>query len=384
MVRQGAWEALVKRTVAGSRIGRPSFCGVWVLLGAAISGCVQPTRDEAGIARVGGDLLGAHGELRVVDEVPGDVILAGGEIQFEGVAGGDLLSAGGRQVVTGRVEGSVRAAGGHIVLESEVGRNATVAGGQVEVRDPGAISGNAYLAGGSVRVDGRVGQTLQVRAGEAVLNGKVGGDVYVAADGLRIGPEAEIDGDLTYRVASENVTIDPGARIAGRTIVLEPRPRSAFPRLFRAVWLVGFLVSGAVLVLLFPGTIESAAAALGRRPGASIGLGIVWLIAVPLAACILAITLIGLPLALVIGALYAASLYFARVVPALLLGRLVLRDRAGAGRGAALLSFLAGGVLLVLAELIPFVGTPILIVATIIGLGAFTLALRAARAHRPV
>lgn len=349
-----------------------------MLLLAGIFGCARPDADGSGVARIGNDLVGAHGDLAIADSVPGDVMIAGGDVEFSGVAGGDYLGAGGQQVIAGRVGGALRAAGGHVEVAADVGRNATVAGSDVEVDEASSISGNAYLAGTSVRVDGNVGQTLEARAGEVVLNGAVGGDVNIEAGGLRIGPGATIDGDLTYRIRRDgDVTIDPGARIAGSTVELPPRPPSRFPEMFRAVWLIGFLLAGAALVLLVQGTIESAAAALGRRPGASIAWGLAWLIGVPVAAGILAITLIGIPLALVIGAAYVVSLYLARVVPALLLGRLVLRERVGTGRRSTLLAFLVGGAILAVAELIPYLGPAVLTVATIVGLGALAIAVHA-------
>lgn len=375
----------MNETIASWRIRYAIAVGASLLLVIGVGGCSRPVASERGVARIGDDLVGAHGELEIADSVPGDVMVAGGVIRFTGVVGGDYLGAGGQQIVAGRVGGSVRAAGGHVELAADVGRNATIAASEIEVGETGAISGNGYLAGSAVRLEGRVGRALEVRAGDVVIDGAVGGDATIEAGWLHIGPQATIEGDLTYRVRRDRLTIDPRARIAGRTIALPPQPRSRLPETLRAVWLIGFLVAGAALVLLFPGTVESAAAALGRKPGASIGWGFVWLIGVPIAAVILAITVIGVPLALVLAALYLVSLYLARAVPAVLVGRLVLRERVGAGRRATLLAFLVGGTIISLAELIPFLGPAVLVVTTIIGLGALGLAVHSAatRTTRP-
>jgi len=357
----------------GHPLGTARAVAILTLAGVAVAAC-GPSADQSGVTRVGDDLVGARGELQVVDSVPGDVMLAGGRIEFRGSAGGDYLGAGGEQAIDGRIGGDVRAAGGRIVLGASVTRNATVAGGEVELRDDAVVDGTAYLAGGSVRVGGTIRGALRVGGGDVTLNGPVGGDVLVEAGVLRIGPAASIGGDLTYRLDDdEEPVVDAGARIAGRTLALPPRPDSPIPGLIRMILLLGFLVAGAALVLLFPDATASAADTLRQRPGMSLGLGVVWVLAVPLATFLIAFTVIGLPLAMIAGFVYLVSLYLGRTVTAVWIGWLVLRGRRKSGRAGALLAFLLGGVLLVLAQLVPYVGTLVLIAATLLGLGAFVL-----------
>lgn len=346
-------------------------------IAAAAPGCRGAAPSEGDrVARRAGDLIAARSTLEITDSVPGDVVLAGRDIVFTGVAGGDYLGAGGEQAVAGRIRGDVRAAGGEIRLAAEVGRNATVAGGRVDLGEEAVIGGNAYVAGGELRLDGAVRGFLKVAGEEVVLDGMFGGDVDVEAGRLHVGPRARIAGDLRYRVPREDVTIDPGAEITGRRIALPPRERPDVLAYLRLLSALAFLVTGGVAVALFPGTARAAAETLGRRPGAAAAFGLLWIIAVPIAALLAAMTVVGLPLALIATVLYLVSLYLGRSVPALWLGRLVLRGRAGPGRGGIVLGFLVGGAILLLAGAIPLAGAIVTILATILGVGALVLALR--------
>jgi len=355
---------------------RTPFCiavSVGVVLASAACGPRGAPVDETPVRR-GADLLAGGRALVIRDAVPGDVIVAGGSIQFSGSAGGDYLGAGGQQQIDGPVAGSVRAAGGEVWLRAPVDRNATLAGGRIELGRPGQIAGNAYLAGGEIHVLGNVNGFLQVTGGTVVLDGGIGEDVRLQAGRLHVGANARIGGDLRYSVEPDNVTIDPGAEIAGQVIALPPPPRPAFWAL-RIAWHLGFLVAGAAAVALLPGLAAAASRALRRRPWAAVGFGLLWLIGVPVAAGILAITVVGIPLALIVVALYMISLYLARTLVALWLGRLLLRERERPGRGGLVLSFLLGGVVLVVAGLVPVLGALVSIAATLVGLGAAALLL---------
>lgn len=334
---------------------------------------------EPRVLRWGGDLIAGGPVLAIPDSIPGDVMIAGRDLDFTGFAGGDYLGAGQELAIGGRVLGDVRAAGRAVDMTGRVGGNATVAGQRVSLGGGAVVGRNAYLAGGTVRMGGTVTGYLRAAGGEVVLDGSVGGDVRVDAERLTVGPGARIAGDLRYRVPPENVTISPEAQVAGGTTALRPRPRpdmQAPIRFFHLFWLLGFLAAGAVVVALFPDVMAAAAAALRRAPAAALGWGLVWVIGVPIAATVVALTIVGVPLALIVAALYVISLYLGRAVVALWLGRLVLRGWARRSRGRLVVAFLAGGVILVILALIPVLGPLVMLVATVLGLGALVAAFR--------
>jgi cytoskeletal protein CcmA (bactofilin family) len=347
-----------------------------VLVVLAAPGCrpdgASPAEERT--VRRGDDLLAGGPALVLRQAVPGDVIAAGGSIEFSGTAGGDYLGVGGQQTIAGQIQGSVRAAGGEMWLQAAVERNATLAGGRIVLQRGATIAGNAYFAGGEILVNGTVDGVLQATGGRVRLDGGVGEDVHVQAGQLQLGAGARIGGDLRYSVDPQNVTIDPGAQIAGEVIVLPPPARPAF-LLLRIAWHLGFLVAGAAAIALLPRIAAAATHALQHRPWAAAGFGLLWVIGVPLAAGLLALTVIGIPLALILLALYVIALYLARAVVALWLGRLLLGSAERPGRGGVVLSFLLGGVVLVVVSLLPILGALVAIVATVLGLGAAMLLL---------
>lgn len=354
---------------------RGTLLGV-ALVGAGL-GCQAPqSRDQVRIVHRGGDLFGAGDTVEVADSVPGDAMLAGSQLEFSGATGGDYLGAGGSQMITGRIHGSARVAGGTVRLASAVDRNATIAGGTIRLDRTATIGRNAYLAGGTVRVDGTVRQSLRVTGGTVMLDGAVDGDVNIAGGELRIGPGANIGGDLRYRVPSAKVHIDSAARIGGTVTALPPRDWSGVVRAFRLMWLLGFLLAGVVAVALAPRFAAAAAEWVGARPGLSALLGVLWLVVIPVVAVLVATTVIGLPLALLAGAAYLLLVYLGRVVLAVWLGRLLLGGRVRDGTTGALMSFLLGAIILVLLALVPLLGLVVTLVATVVGLGALLIQLR--------
>jgi len=325
------------------------------------------------LLRPNGDVLAAGREVRVSEAVPGDAMAAGGTVVFDGAVGGSYVGAGGRQDIRGRMDGSVRAAGGTVELGASVGRNVTIAGGTVTLGRETEIERNAYLAGGTVHVDGAVDGDMYVGAEEVVLDGVVGGDVRVEAQRLTLGPNARLSGDLRYRTADGTATIDAQAQIVGRTDVLPPReddgPGGAI--VFFVLRLLAFVLTGTIVVSIFPGTVRTLGETVGARTGASLGAGIVGLLAVPLAVLLAAATLVGLPLAAITGALFAILLYLAPVVPAVWLGGALFGDQRGDQRRR----FLSGGPILALAMFIPWVGLLFRLLAISLGLGAVALSL---------
>lgn len=353
---------------------RPLPAAVWLslILWSACRG-IPAIPGEDNVVRRGGDLVAAGRAVHVSDSIPGDVMAVGGDVGFSGSAGGDFLGAGGRQEVAGSIGGSARIAGGEVRMSATVGRNATLAGGRVDVTDPAEIAGNAYVTGGEVRVAGSVGRMLQVAGGSVGLNGTFG-DVSVTADRLRVGPGAVIRGSLRHRVQPANVSIDPSARIEGEIVALPAAERRDGRAAFRFLWRLAFLLTGAVAIAVFPGLARSAAEALRSRAGLAAGLGVLWLIGAPVLVLALAMTVIGIPLALIVTAVYTASLYIGPAVLGLWLGRLIFRGR-GESRSGLVGTFLVGGLIMLLATLIPYVGPAVLLLAAVAGAGALVTAL---------
>src|SRR5438046_3087716 len=262
---------------------------------ASSFGCVRP-KPENQVMKLGDDILASGSAPLLRDSISGDAIMAGGDIVFTGFTGGDYVGAGGKQEVAGRVHGSLRAAGGHVEVKAIVDRNATIGGGDLVVDSAAVIGRNAYLIGGNIRVNGTVRGGLLATGGNVELNGAIGQDVEVASGALRLGPHAQIGGNLRYRVSKDKVHIDPGAHVTGTITAL---PVSKRPGLFGLLWTIGGVLAGVVVVLLIPRFCAEAAAGIQQRPIRTVIAGVAGPFLIVLAIILAAITAIGLPLALI-------------------------------------------------------------------------------------
>jgi hypothetical protein len=142
-----------------------------------------------------------------------------------------------------------------------------------------------------------------------------------------------------------------------------------------AFWL-GLVVSGALLLLLFPRFGVAAARTVASDPGKSLGLGFALLVATPVAAVLLLVTVVGVPVGLVLLALYPVALLAGLLVAVLFLGDVGARlaRRPVLSTGWRFVSYLVALLVLALLMLVPTVGAVALALALVIGLGALVLA----------
>ena len=355
---------------------------LFALSGAALIvstlACGRREKPQNEVTRHGEDVIASGSTPTVMDSVPGDAILVGGDASFGGVTGGDYLGAGGKQAITGRIHGSLRAVAGQIHVAAAVDRNTTMVAGFVELDSAAIIARNAYIVGGTIQVNGTVQEGILAYGGAITLDGVVGRDVEVAGGTLRVGPHARIAGNLRYRMPAGKVHIDPAARITGTVTAL---PVSNTGALWHVLWILGFLLVGAVVVALFPRFMAEAAEILPDHPVRAALVGLGWGILIPIAIVIAAITVVGLPLAFLTAAVYVVVVCVASVPFAVWLGRLLLGARAREGLEGTLVNFIVGGFFLFVAGIIPLVGGWVSLIAGVLGLGTILLEAQALRAN---
>jgi len=363
---------------------RVSGAALVALALATITGCsVHHDGDDAITHEFGSDYFGVGGMLNLTDAVQGDAILAGGRVSTASEVSGDLVMAGGELSIGGAVGDDLYAAGGNVQFDAIVEGNARVAGGDVTVGPATVVAGSLSLSGGRIEFDGNTHGYLQASGGTVRINGEVHGDAEVRAGELEIGPGARIGGRLVYRGPVEP-SVSDGALIAGGIEFHEDSAGGHFgdagPQVHDAVlgvgtflWFVGVFMAGALFLLLLPGFASDAAAAIGRKPLPSLGLGLAILVCVPFVAVVLLITIIGIPLALLLMSLYLLVLFLGWVTTALFLaqrGLGALRPGRPVTRGWQLFALLLGLLALWLLRQIPLVGGLIGFLALIVGIGA--------------
>ena len=129
---------------------------------------------------------------------------------------------------------------------------------------------------------------------------------------------------------------------------------------------------GLVLLFLLPGFFFDAVKACDKTAPA-IGFGMLFLIATPIAAIIVCITVVGLGVGITAIMLWIISIYAAQVLVGAWLGEKILG--VGTGAGAALGRLALGLVILRALGMLPFLGAWISSVVVVWGIGAMALAI---------
>jgi hypothetical protein len=145
----------------------------------------------------------------------------------------------------------------------------------------------------------------------------------------------------------------------------------------RIALLLGAFVVGWVLFAVFP-------SAFGRplhSPRSvllSLLVGLLVLVATPVAALILVLTVVGLPLGIILLGCYALALYLGVIVVAATLGRTLVHAEPGQnGRFAA--GLLLGLVIITIAVSLPVIGVGVRLLVILLGLGALVQQVHALR-----
>ncbi len=355
---------------------------VAVLVLAAFSPAVALDTRTGASARVGqgetvdDDLYLFGGRVSVDGRVRGDLIAAGGLIRVRGQVDGDVLAGGGTIEVSGPVGASIRALGGTILIEGLVGGDAVVAGGSAEIEPQARIRRDLAVAGGNVALRGAVGRNVKVAGGRVEIAGAVDGNVVVRGGEVVVLPSASVRGNLTYS-SDQPVTIAPGARVLG-TVTQDPYPVRPMPSrralagfriafgVFDFIWM---LVLGLVMVAVIPSGVQTVANTLRDRIWASLGSGLLLLIAVPVAVIVLFIILVGIPLALVVLLAQILALFVSHAAAGLAIGQVV------AVRLSRYWQVAIGIAIIALATHVPYVGLLVRFLIIALGLGAVVLAI---------
>ena len=285
---------------------------------------------------------------------------------------------GGDTEFSQAVEGPLVAIGGNITVSAPVAGTARLVGGKVTIAPSAAIHGDVSVAAGDLAMDGSIDGQLRAAAGKVRINGPVTGDASIAAGTLELGPEARVQGKLTFR--GDDLRRDPAAQVtggiehtAGHSRWHGWHERTAGERFIHGwIWTLGLMVLAALIAAALPGPSNHMAAELREHPGITTLLGLIALITIPVAAVLLMVTIIGIPIGLLALMGYGILLlvgyvWLAVVVGGMLLDRVKPQTTAVAAwrAGAAVLAML---VIALLAR-VPYVGGLAHLVALVLGVG---------------
>ncbi len=314
--------------------------------------------------------------------INGDVFAVGSSVTINGTVNGNVYLAGENVTLSGTVSQDARVVGNTVTVAGSIGDDLLVLSNSATVLNGASIGRDLILAVSSTTFDGDVGRRIAGVADTLILSGTVAAEVDVDSGTLTITDGASIGGDLSYRSDSE-AEIASGAQIGGDLIHEMPGPESVAGLEFDPVswgWSIVSLLMAAVygtfLLFAFPRLTLSASNQLLESPLLSIGMGIVFLIVVPIAATLVMITVIGIPLGLITLLVYGIALFSAQVFVGVTIGRLLFSFFANANRRLIQFFGLLLGLLVLFGiSFIPYVGSWSPLVIAILGLGGLMVAI---------
>jgi cytoskeletal protein CcmA (bactofilin family) len=367
------------------------------------------------------DLYVTANNVVIDGTIRGDLVAFGQSITVDGTVEGDLIAAGRSVEIRGMVEDDARIAGQTLLLGegAEVEDDLIAAGFSLQNGPDSTVGGTLLYAGSQALLQGTVDEDVSVAANGLELGGEVGANVDAEVDGEDGGPppflfaqqaaasavdsgltltdSATVGGDLTYESSTE-ARIDPQAQIEGE-VIGEKRPAeeedtytfadAVFDNLRS---LVALLLVGLILIWIAPNWVRRRAATVLERPVASLGWGVLGLVAflalgvaILLATLVLAVILglltLGGLVALIVGLgllaevvlaliFWISTNYLAQIVVSFLAG-LLLVEAVRPGRGSRrVLPLVVGLILYVILRAIPVLGLIVSLAVVLLGLGA--------------
>ncbi|WP_243336880.1 STN domain-containing protein [Anaeromyxobacter soli] len=247
-----------------------------------------------------------------------------------------------------------------------------------EVRDVVAIRGNVRLEPGSTARN-----VVAVLGGVKLEAGATAREVTAVLGSVELGPGAVVERNAT--AVGGSVKPDPHATIGGDQTSVSVPGLPGIGGMFGSsllfggresvLWSVGqvlakfalFFALGLLVVALFPRRVDAVAEAMLASPWKSILTGLLGLVATPVLALLLVVTIIGIPLVAVLALLVLAAGVLGFTSLAIHVGRSIPLPQQ---RSAWVLQLAIGTAIVVLVTAVPFLGGLVWIAAALVTFGA--------------
>jgi len=314
-------------------------------------------------APVYGDLIIAGGTVVINDSVSNDILLIAGSALFNGFVGDDIRCAGGNIRISKNVAGDVVVSGGEVVIEKNVSIGGLLAsGGNITI--DGNVNNDIKGAFGNLVLNGNVSKNVDCRGGNIKINGHINGGAILAAKDISIGNNAFFSGDIRFWNKRGSLNV-PALQKNGKLVYDESlRIDTAewyylgSATVLGLLWLLGMaLLMIFVIQYLFSFTMKKAADKIFDNTLKSLGLGVLFFIAVPVVAVVAFVTLIGIPLGILLLLGYIILALLAVLISSVVISNW-FNNRYNKGWNNWRLVFVAWGIFILLQflSMIPFIG----------------------------
>jgi hypothetical protein len=342
-------------------------------------------------APVYGDLVCAGGTVSINDSVMNDILVAGGNVVFNGYAGGDIRCAGGQLYLQKNTSGDLVVAGGQVTVNRDVIIGGGLMAGGGDISFNGVVKKTVKVAAGQLSFNGIAEQDVDMRCGSIEINGSVSGKTVIAAPTIRIGNNASFNNDVRYW--NKKGALDFKVSIKRGQAVYDPSLEIKTGRWYylggvtvlALLWHLGtaFLLI-ALIQYLFSSTMKKSGDTVFHTPLKSFGIGLLVLVAVPIAAIIAFVTVIGVPVGLLLLFNYVVLIVLAATLSSVVAANWI-NNRFNYKWSYWRLVFAALGafILIKLFSFTPFLGWFIMLLIVCLSFGAIFINIRWRR-EKPV
>ena len=316
------------------------------------------------------DLFKADKNVVVQEDFDGSGFVAGQTVDIDNNVNGILFTAGDNVDISSKSE-YLFAAGNVLKIDEVSFTDGFIAGNSISLMS-GNVKRDIYVAGQTIDFNAIVGRNANLAGGTVKFDGKVEGDLTIAASKIVIGNNAEVKGTLKYSEESE-IEISDSAKIGNTVkeksvdIEINPSKSSVFVgRLYSTlVSIANLVLLGVILLLFMPKIFEKIAKLKKETILNNLGIGFVSLVFIPIAAIILMFTLVGLSVGLISLILYFIFAYLSTIVSGYYFSNMILSKKIKNKYALLIIGICAIKVI----GLIPFIGFLVGLVSLCIGLG---------------
>ena len=261
-------------------------------------------------------------------------------------------------------------AGYNVTIENASFRDGFIAGYTIELSNSN-IERDVYTAADTVRLSTTVGRDMYVAANTLIVTGTVNGNLTAYAANIEIKDGAVINGTLKYSedaviTISDKATINNKEKVKSLSL---STPSTFTSMVIDALFsFTNALVVGIVLLLLLPKLFEKIVSYNKQSILSSLGIGLGVLFVLPVAAIMLIISMVGISLSMLLLGFFVVAVYLSTLFGSYYVGNLLLGKNITNRYLILLISLFA----YYLIRMIPFVGTLMMLVILVLGLGLIT------------
>ena len=294
------------------------------------------------------------------------------------------------------IEGGLTAMGANVIIEGTVNGGLETFGANITIS--GRNQDDLRFFGANVILSGQFFDIVRGASATLIISGVFEEDLEVNAAKIVILPTAVIKGDLAY--SANLLDRQEGSQILGKLVDLntdegeawlaatrqyEKRPQYMAKALFWFLATLALIVVGLLVHFVMPEFTENVVSEISGAFWKSLGIGLVFLIAVPCAIVIACFTIIGIPLGIISLGFFMFMLYISRVYVGLWIGRKLLGGGLGLSSAALFVwPFVLGIVVMGVLWIIPGLGWVLKAFFLLLGFGAMCQVLwQAARSRLP-